>query len=316
MNIKLPHILKLKPHFEETLWGGNNLKKEFNFKVETNQLGEVWLISAHPSGESRLINTYFKSKTLSYVYQNYKQLFSNERGSKFPLLVKFIDAKKDLSVQVHPNDEYALKHEKQKGKSEAWIILNKAPNTRILIGHNAKTKEELTSLINKKNWDELLTYRELNKHEIINIPSGTVHAICEGTTLLEIQQSSDVTYRLYDYDRLDKNNNLRPLHLEKAIDVINVPHEHEKIQYLPTKQNYNEIHKLLLTKYFSISSLKVNEKYRFINNKSKYYLVVILDGVGKIAQFKAKKGDSFIVTSLSKTVLFQGDLNLIIAKPE
>lgn len=309
----LKAILKLKPHFVETIWGGTYLKKHFNYDVLTNKLGECWLISAHPRGETLIENEPFKGQPLSEVYLNNKDLFALDKNEKFPLLVKLIDAKDDLSVQVHPGDEYAKKYEDSKGKSEAWLILHKEEDAQILVGHNAQTKEELTNLVMNKKWDELLTYRPLEVGEIINIPSGTVHAIQKGTVLLEVQQSSDVTYRLYDHDRIGKDGLLRPLHLKQSLDVISVPHLETERHFLPNNPQDNEIINLIKTKYFMINLLNVNKEYLFSQSTNQYYLVVVLDGEGMIGSFRAKKGESYILTSVNETTLIKGNLNLIIA---
>ncbi|NCA97504.1 MAG: mannose-6-phosphate isomerase, partial [Bacteroidia bacterium] len=241
-------ILKLRPVLVERIWGGTWLKHEFGYQTTSPSIGEAWVISAHKSGDCQIENGLYKGQTLSEVYREHRELFANDQAEKFPLLVKFIDAKEDLSVQVHPGDAYAQAHEHQSGKSEAWIILGALPNSRILIGHNAKNRDELTSMINQQKWNQLLTYRDVAKDEVINIPSGTVHAICAGTTLIEIQQSSDVTYRLYDYDRLDNEGQKRDLHLNKAIDVIDVPHVVVPRKFLPNNPPSNALISVLKTK--------------------------------------------------------------------
>ncbi|HOC80350.1 MAG TPA: class I mannose-6-phosphate isomerase [Bacilli bacterium] len=306
-------LIKLRPVHLEKIWGGTWLKNEFGFKTKGNNIGESWLISAHSGGDCKVLNGFYKGTTLSQLYDSRRDLFADDEHEKFPLLVKFIDAREDLSVQVHPGDEYARKHEGESGKSEAWIILSTKPKTRIQIGHRAKTREDLRRLVEEGRWNELLSYRSLTKSELINIPSGTLHAICAGTALLEIQQSSDVTYRLFDYDRLDSAGNKRPLHLQKALDVITTPHLASKGIHLPKTKDSNAVKQILRTPYFQISSLRVSEPLTFYNLKNKYYLIIVLDGHGKIGRLSADKGDSFIITSKSIKTTLKGQMHLIIS---
>ncbi|MFA5421173.1 MAG: type I phosphomannose isomerase catalytic subunit [Bacilli bacterium] len=305
-------VLKLQPVFVERIWGGSWLKEEFSYPITSDKIGECWVISAHPSANCIVLNSPYKGSKLSDVYYDRRDLFAFDRRDKFPLLVKFIDAKEDLSVQVHPDDEYALKHEGQSGKSEAWIILNAKPDTRILVGHKAKSHQELKDMVYSGRWGDLLKYRPLASGEIINIPSGTVHALCAGTALIEIQQSSDVTYRLYDYNRIDKNGSKRELHLQKSIDVIQVPSEDSPVRTMPKKHGHNRLVRILETPHFEVQSLIVDHNYKFVNHDHKYYLVAIIKGRGKIGSLKAKKGDSFILTSPASNLTFQGNMRLIV----
>lgn len=306
-------VIKLAPVQVERIWGGTWLREQFGYVTKSETIGETWVISAHPSGNCKVLNSIYKGMSLSDLYDIRRDLFANDPSEKFPLLVKFIDAKEDLSVQVHPNDDYARRHENQNGKSEAWLILDCKPKTDILIGHQAQTREQLRAMIYGGRWEELLTYRPLQKGEIINIPSGTLHAICAGTSLIEIQQSSDITYRVFDYDRLDAKGHKRELHLEKSIDVIDVPHVQAPIRLMPKRQLSNRVKDLLVTPHFKIQSLAVKSSLVLNNKKHEYLLVAVLSGSGKIGSLKAEKGESFIVTSQVENLKIQGKLKLIIA---
>ncbi len=171
---------------------------------------------------------------------------------------------------MHPNDDYALHNENDVGKSEAWIILNAQPQTRIqiaiVLGAAKNSKNSL-----KRRWNKLLAYRKCSKGEIINIPSGTIHAICAGTALIEIQQSSDLTYRLFDYDRVDKDGRKRDLHLQKSLAVIDVPHRFAKRIFMPRRKDYEALAPILKTPYFRIGSMRVFDSLFFYNLQHKYY---------------------------------------------
>ena len=167
----------------------------------------------------------FSGMGLDQLWREYPELFGNPEEEAFPLLTKILDAKMDLSVQVHPEDAYAKAHENEElGKTECWYILDCKESAEMIFGHNAQTKDELIELINRGKWNNLLRRVKIKPSDFYYVPSGTIHALCEGTLVLETQQSSDTTYRLYDYDRRDANGNLRELYLERAIDVTIVPH--------------------------------------------------------------------------------------------
>ena len=220
----MKEILFLGPIFKSMIWGGDRLRTEFSYDIPDDNTGECWAISAHPKGDSTIYKGIYKGKTLSWLWDNMRHLFGYRKETSFPLLVKIIDAKKDLSIQVHPDDSYVNKHKLGSyGKAECWYILDCDKEAEIVIGHNAKDKSELEHMIKEKRWMELIKSQRIKKGDFFYITPGTVHAIKAGTMLLEIQQSSDITYRLYDYDRLDKGK-ARTLHIKESIEVINCPH--------------------------------------------------------------------------------------------
>ena len=208
-------ILFLKGDFSEKIWGGSRLKTEYGYDIPSDKTGEYWAISGMEERPSVITNGIYEGESLRNLYQNNRELFGNSKEENFPLLVKIIDAADDLSIQVHPDDEMGKRLENSKGKTECWYILNEEPAS-IIYGLNVDKKEEAIKLIDERKWDELLKEKPTKKGDFFFVRAGTVHAIKKGSLILEIQQASDVTYRLYDYDRIDKNGNLRDLHLEKA----------------------------------------------------------------------------------------------------
>ena len=219
------HILWVEPVFKEMIWGGNQLKEKYGYAIPSDQTGECWAPSAHPNGDNKIIEGEFKGQTLSKVFDEHRELFGNIKDKQFPLLVKIIDACNDLSVQVHPNDEYAALHENSLGKTECWYVLDCKEDTKMVMGHHAKTKEELVKAIENDDYDHLLNKFDIKKGDFFYIPSGTIHAICKGSLIYEAQQSSDITYRVYDYHRKDKDGNERQLHVKQSIDVTTVPYK-------------------------------------------------------------------------------------------
>ena len=219
------HILWVEPIFHEKIWGGKRLKDVYGYDIPSDQTGECWAPSAHPSGDNTIIEGEFKGQTLSKVFNEHRELFGNIKDKEFPLLIKIIDACDDLSVQVHPGDEYARIHENSLGKTECWYVLDCKEDTKMVMGHHAKTKEELVQAIENDDYDHLLNKFDIQKGDFFYIPSGTIHAICKGSLIYEAQQSSDITYRVYDYHRKDKDGNERELHVQQSIDVTTVPYQ-------------------------------------------------------------------------------------------
>lgn len=217
----------LQPVFQERIWGGNKLQTEFNYNIPYKQTGEAWVISAHPNGPSVIENGPLAGKTLADAWEENGELFhkSPDNTEEYPLLVKILDANNDLSVQVHPNDDFAREVEGVPyGKTECWYVLSAEPDAELVIGHNAQTQTELEELVESGKWDQFLRKIKVQAGDFVYVPSGTIHAIGKGIVILETQQSSDITYRVYDYDRTDAAGNKRELHLERSMQVTTVPH--------------------------------------------------------------------------------------------
>ena len=276
-------IIRLKPIAIQKVWGGEKLSKLYN--INQNKIGEIWGISAHLSNSNIIINGKYKGMTFRNLYNEHRDLFGNLKYDEFPILFKVIDAADDLSVQVHPDDTYAKENEDSLGKDECWYILDtESDNTEIIIGHNAKTKDELVNLINKNDYDKLLNRFKIKKDDYYYISSGKIHAICKGTTLLEVSQSSDITYRLYDYNRLD-NGKLRELHVDKSIDVISAPDNEVLTNHINKHYSYQEI---------------INNKEKVLQAHNNGDYIYIIEGTGKFNNENVKKGDFLVITSKTK----------------
>lgn len=214
-------IIELVPVFKEKIWGGRKLETEFGYEIPAGPVGECWAISAHPAGDDEIASGEYAGRTLSWLWDEHRELFGNCEGDRFPLLVKIIDAKDDLSIQVHPDDDYAAEHEDGSlGKKECWYVLSAEPGQTIVVGQRAHSREEFAQMVEEGRWSELLNEIPIKAGDFFQIDPGTVHAIKGGTVILESQQSSDVTYRVYDYDRKQDDGTLRPLHMQQALDVI------------------------------------------------------------------------------------------------
>jgi mannose-6-phosphate isomerase len=309
--------LILQPVFKERIWGGTALKKEFGYEIQNGKTGECWAISAHPNGPSIIENGPYTGMTLDELWKKHPVLFGNPKEEVFPLLTKILDANMDLSVQVHPEDSYAKVHENgELGKTECWYILDCKEGADMIFGHNAKTKEELIEQINEGKWNELLRRVKIKRGDFFYVPSGTIHALCEGTLVLETQQSSDTTYRVYDYDRRDAEGYLRDLHLEKAIDVTTVPH-HDIVgsRTVQTRGNVR-ITTFVESEFFSVYKWDVTGKSPFSFN-DQYLLLSVIKGDGDIIhngeKYPLQKGTNLIIPVGLGEFEIDGNCELIVS---
>ncbi|URM31165.1 mannose-6-phosphate isomerase, class I [Cytobacillus firmus] len=307
----------LEPVFQERIWGGTALKNIFGYNIISEKTGECWAISGHAHGESTVLSGKFTGKKLSELWRDHRELFGNHHAQDFPLLVKLLDANSDLSVQVHPDDEYAQKHGTDMfGKNECWYVLDCIENANIILGHNAQTREELTSLIEKGEWGELLNKIPIKKGDFIYVPSGTVHALGKGTLILEIQQSSDTTYRLYDYDRIDGNGKKRELHLRQAIEVISVPHYLPELQPEYVKKGKNRFIKFLETENFTVCKWEIQENTA-MKKEVPFLLISIINGNGSLIvnknRYHLKKGDHLILPAPITMYSLEGEFEAIVS---
>ena len=217
-------FVRLKPSFRDYLWGGTRLREEFGKRCDYPQIAESWELSAHPSGESVVTTGVHRGLTFgNYLSQLGRDAWGWKGAAfpQFPLLVKFLDARDDLSIQVHPGDDYALEHEGEYGKNEMWYVVKSEEGARVALGFKEQvTAEQVKEAVEKHTLEELLRWVPAKAGDVFFIPAGTVHAVGRGCFILEVQQSSDVTYRLYDYGRRDRYGNLRELQLEKALEVM------------------------------------------------------------------------------------------------
>lgn len=304
-------VLILKGKFLEKIWGGQRLKSEFAYPMEGENIGEYWAISAMDSYSSIVINGKLKGENLKDIYKNHKQLFGNSNDKEFPLLVKIIDAKDDLSIQVHPDDQMAEKIENSLGKSECWYILNENESS-IIYGIKAKNKEQAIKLIDEEKWDELLKEVKVKKDDFFYVPAGTVHAIKKGCLILEIQQASDLTYRLYDYDRIDKNGKKRELHLEKSKEAIKINEleNKEKTEKFDTYQKTD----LTANEFFQVRKYQIKSKTK-LKRENPYLLEAVIEGSGKLIVdeeiYPINKGDFFILTNEVDYYYFDGEITVV-----
>lgn len=296
-------LIFLKPFFSHTVWGGNRIRTDFGYDEPGDDIGECWGISAHPAGDCIIRNGEYEGKTLSWLYDNHREFFGNCPEQTFPLLVKIIDARENLSVQVHPDDAYAFENENgARGKTECWYIIDCEENAELIIGHNAGTRQELKEMTENGRWDELIRKVPVKRGDFIQIDSGTVHAVTAGCMILETQQSSNITYRLYDYDRKPA----RSLHIAQSIDTITVPAKDisESVFYADEKDDF-----IYRNNFYEVEVVRV-DGIREIPGAEYFQNISVIAGHGKINGEKVKKGDH-IIASAGTGIQLEGSMKLV-----
>ena len=304
-------ILFLEPVFKQMIWGGRQLADQFGYEIPGGNTGECWAVSAHPNGDCVVREGAYQGKTLSQLWKEEPGLFGNSDLDRFPLLVKIIDAKDDLSIQVHPDDAYARENENGSlGKTECWYILDCPEKASLVVGHNAGSRQELQEMIEQERWGELIREIPVKKGDFIQINPGTVHAIKGGLMILETQQNSDITYRVYDYGRLT-DGKPRQLHVKQSIDVITVPAPSaadsvKSALALPE----NTMNELISCDYYTVWKLDVAGVMSF-EQTHPFLIMSVIEGEGSVDGRRICKGDHFILPQSYGTAELRGEMTLI-----
>ena len=318
---KTEYPFLLKPVGKDYLWGGNRLNDDFSKNLPISPLAETWECSTHEAGVCKVGSGEFEGRSLKDVLKEYPEMLgrhANEKG-ELPILVKLIDAQEDLSLQVHPDDEYAAANENGSlGKTEMWYVLYAAPGSEIIYGFKENTsKEEVSRALAEGRFEELIQRVPIEKDQVFFVPPGTVHAVGKGALLAEVQESSDVTYRIYDYDRLSKDGKKRDLHIEKALEVMDyraAESPRQPIRVLKyTMGSASEI--LNRCKYFQTERLLMNtERCRqymsFPQLKETFQVLLCTDGCGVLhagdVTLDIFRGDCIFVPAGDKTMKLHG----------
>ncbi len=295
-------ILKLNPVFKDYIWGGTRLKKDFGFESNLDKLAEGWMLSCHKDGKNTISGGKFDEKTLEEIIEQ----FGKEEvvGTKslnfpyFPVLIKLIDAKDNLSIQVHPDNDYAKRVENEFGKTEIWYVLDAEPDATLVYGFKEKiSSEEFRKAIENETLTDVLNVVNVKKGDLFFIEAGTVHAIGKGTLIAEIQQNSNSTYRVYDYGRVGKDGKPRELHIDKAVDVSKTEPAKYEIKPFGEKVETNGNTSQLLTKcdLFTVYHYDIKNKITLNTNEESFNHILIVEGKGTINGIEFKKGDSYFV---------------------
>lgn len=317
MNINNLYPLKLKPVLKDAIWAGKRLAAEYN-KADSNEpnqkIAESWELTVHKNGVNIIENGEYAGQTLEDLFKSDKSIVSPDyKSDKFPLLIKFIDAEQNLSVQVHPDNDYAKKFENELGKTEMWYIIDAKPGAQIVYGLNGDyTREDLQNLIDNGKFENCLNYIEVKPRDVYFIPAGLVHAIGEGILIAEIQQNSDTTYRFYDYNRLDANGKPRELHIKQALDVcIKTKTEHKNLK-ITSSAHWGEV--LYMCEYFNVTGANLKGTEISINTPVSFNSLICIDGEGELIHeetvYNIKKGDSYFIPA-GLNLILRGNLYCI-----
>ncbi len=314
--------IKLLPAFKDYLWGGTKLKTDFGKKSDLDIVAESWELSTHKDGQSVVADGPDAGLTLSEYIDKHGEGILGSNSQKFdyfPILIKLIDAKDNLSIQVHPSDDYALKNEGEYGKTEMWYVLDANEGASLYYGFKSEiTKDEFEERINNNTLLDVLNKVEVHKGDMFFIESGTVHAIGKGIVICEIQQNSNTTYRVYDYDRRDANGNPRELHVKKAIDVSNLAPAAQNRSASETVEHEGfSVTRLAECKYFTVDKVEVDSKADLTVSTDSFKSIVVTDGNGVLTfegeSVDINKGDSIFIPAQDAEYSVSGKCELIIS---
>lgn len=301
------YTLKLKPALKDYLWGGTRLKTEYKMESDLEKVAEAWVLSTHKDGPGVVLNGELKGKTLNEAVEAFGKAGLGENGNKFtyfPILIKLIDAKDNLSVQVHPNDEYALSVEGEYGKTEMWYIVDCEEGATLYYGFKEPiSKEKFKESISDNTLTEYLNKVPVKKGDVFFIPSGTIHAIGSGILIAEIQQNSNTTYRVSDYGRLGADGKPRPLHIDKAVEVTNLTPP-------PAEKDLPE-GVLAECDYFKVRILNTNDENKITVDNSSFTALLCLEGEVSFDGVDLKKGDCAFIPANRGEITFDGSATLI-----
>ena len=307
-------ILMLAPALQEKIWGGTKLAT-FGYQLPSDHVGEAWVISAHDNGISMITQGKFAGQSLAQLWRARPELFGGHAPNEaFPLLAKILDAQENLSIQVHPNDKQSSENF---GKTESWYILDATPDAKLYYGHHASTKAALEAMVDAREWSQLLRTIPVQKGDFFYVPAGTFHALGAGVLALEIQQSSDSTYRFYDFDRVDATTKQpRPLQIETALSVTKAPHVDPILNQRTRMQDQTILTRLLTAPKFTIDKLSVRGESHF-NQHHDYELFNVIAGDLALTTegqtYQLKKGDNFIMLKDTGNYTLSGHGEVIVS---
>lgn len=314
-------ILLLEPTLKETIWGGRKLIEDYGFETSLANAAEAWLLSCHKDGPSFVTNGEYKGKTLQEVIdiQGREILGTNNANiNDFPILIKIIDACDKLSVQVHPGDEYARAVENENGKTEAWFVLDCEEGAELIYGVNRDMeRDEFASKIEDGSLMEVMNCVKVSPGDVIFIPSGMLHAIGAGILLAEVQQSSNTTYRVFDYNRKDKFGNTRELHVKKATDVVNLEFNEADFSPKGEKLMFGDSSKTMLCEceYFVMTSVEVNGELTDNADEKSFVSLLVLNGNGTVSangnEYAVMKGSSVFIPASTGEYKISGNMKIL-----
>ncbi|MDF2686191.1 MAG: manA [Clostridia bacterium] len=311
------YVTRLDPTFKDYVWGGNKLKEIYGKKTDYNKTAESWELSCHKDGLSFICDGKLKGKTLLSALEIWGIDALGKKAASFnffPILIKLIDANDRLSVQVHPNDEYALKEEGQYGKTEMWYVIDAEPDAQLVYGlKRSLTKKEFLQNASDGSLTDDLNYVSVKKGDVFFIEAGLIHAIGKGILIAEIQQNSNLTYRVYDYGRKDSMGNTRVLHTEKASDVAKLDATvFQKTEPVIEKIGDAELSKLCSCPYFTVHKTILDGSYEILTDDS-FISLTVTEGEGTVASLPVKAGATVFIPAGIKKTQINGKMTFLTA---
>lgn len=312
-------ILKLKPVFKDYIWGGTRLRDDFGYDCDIDPVAEGWMLSCHKDGKSTVDGGEFDNEALEDIIEKFGKInFVGTRADDFPyfpVLIKLIDAKDNLSIQVHPDNDYAARVEHEFGKTEIWYVLDATEDAKLIYGFKEKiSSEEFKAAIENNTLMDVLNVVNVKKGDLFFIEAGTVHAIGKGALIAEIQQNSNSTYRVYDYGRVGKDGKPRELHIKKAVDVSKTEPPKYEIKPFGKETQTDGGTAQLLTKceLFTVNRYEIKSKMIFEADEKSFNHVLVLSGSGAINERPFKKGDSFFIPANFGKYEISGNAEILI----
>jgi len=310
--------LQFEPILKERIWGGTKLKTFLNKPITSNITGESWEISTVENDVSIVVNGSLKGKSLNELINEFPEAVLGTKvyaqfGKQFPLLFKYIDAREDLSIQLHPNDELAKKRHNSFGKTEMWYVMQADADARLIVGFKEKSSpEEYIKNLNNKTLLTILDTKKVKQGDVFMLDTGTIHAIGAGIVIAEIQQTSDITYRVYDFDRVDANGKTRELHIDLALEALN----YEKIQaqrfYSNTENIANEI---VNCNYFTTNFIPLDGNIEIHKNQTSFTVYMCVEGDFKLTfdneSYSYKKGDTVLIPAAITDFQLSGKASIL-----
>lgn len=301
-------ILFFDPIPRPAIWGHTLVRDYFGYKQFPEGIGQSWSFSAQKDASTICLTEPFKGMTLRELWKNHQELFGHP-NEEFPVIISLVAPEDDLSIQVHPDSQAAKKYGYVLGKNEAWYFIESKEDASIVYGHNAKDEKDLYNYINNDEWDQLIKHLPVHTGDFVYLPAGILHALKKGSIVYEIQQSTDVTFRFYDYHRKDKYGNERELHLTQAIDCLSYDQEMMKNNITPVEEKMDNGLKttFISNDSFTVTKLAIEGKNTYETDN--YQLATVVKGEGVVDWYTVKIGDNFLIPQHSKIEI---DGNMII----
>lgn len=302
-------ILFFQPIPRPAIWGKTAVKDYFGYDDFPTGIGQAWAFSAQKENSTICLSEPYQGKTLGELWENHQELFGHP-GEDFPVIISLVGPEADLSIQVHPDANYAQAHGLKSGKNEAWYFIEADPQASIVYGHNARDESDLYRYIRKEQWDKLIRKRAVHPGDFVYLPAGLLHALGKGCLVYEIQQATDITYRFYDYHRKDAKGKERQLHLTQAVACLSYDEKQMENRVVPRLIKYPKGKQTIYIAGDSFTVVKLEIKGELVYQTDNYQLATVIKGSGSADSIRIKTGDSFLIPQKSK-VIFDGNITIM-----